>query len=67
MEKYFFLGETLAVNQFLTNGGGVNRCIVLVEKPGSLNHLRPLCLERLHELAQDYHSVVGIDGGAICV
>ncbi len=42
----------------------MNRCIGLVEKQGFLNQLRPLYLERLYELAQDYHSVSVIDGGA---
>ncbi len=37
-------------------------CIVQAEEPLLLNHLKPLLLEILQELAQGHHRVVGIDG-----
>jgi hypothetical protein len=42
-EIFLFWGNSSS-KPVLDNGGGM-------EKPGSLNHLRPLYLERLHELA----------------
>jgi hypothetical protein len=55
--EIFLFGGNSSSKPVLDNGGGVNRCIGLVEKPGFLNQLNPLYLERLHQLAQDYHSV----------
>ncbi len=47
------------------NGGGGDGCVVPMEKPVSLRHLRPLLPQVNHELAEDHQDGVGVDGGPL--